>query len=68
VDDELGIHYSHANPMKRISKLDNITGMTHIGIRGPLNMDDWAAAGRTAKVAARLVIDTLGAAGPSSGR
>lgn len=49
MDEEFGIRYSHANPMKRISELENVSGMTHIGIRGLLNMTDWAEAGRSGK-------------------
>lgn len=41
MDDVMGIRYSHANPMKRISELDHVTGLTHIGIRGLLNSTEW---------------------------
>lgn len=41
MDDAMGIKYSHANPMKRISELENVTSITHIGIRGLNNMPDW---------------------------
>lgn len=42
MDEVFGIRYSHGNPMKRISELDNIQGLTHIGIRGLCNPPDWA--------------------------
>jgi len=41
MDEVFGMRLSHANPMKRISELDNVTGLTHIGIRGLLNPVDW---------------------------
>ena len=40
-DDIEGIKLGHANPMKRIADLENVTGLTHIGIRGLLNPPDW---------------------------
>ncbi len=40
-DDLAGIKLGHANPMQRITELENITGITHIGIRGLLNMPEW---------------------------
>ncbi len=40
-DDVAGIKYGHGNPMKRISDLENITGITHIDIRGLLNLPEW---------------------------
>jgi agmatinase len=49
MDDTFGIRYSHANPMKRISELDHVTGLTHIGIRGFLNRPEWAEAGESGK-------------------
>lgn len=42
MDDVFGIRYSHGNPMKRISELENVKGVTHIGIRGLLNPPDWS--------------------------
>jgi len=42
MDDVFGIRHSHANPMKRISELKNVTGLTHIGIRGLQNPPDWS--------------------------
>jgi len=41
MDESMGIRYSHANPMKRISELEHVTGLTHIGIRGLLNSPEW---------------------------
>jgi agmatinase len=41
MDDVMGMTLSHANPMKRISELEHVTGLTHIGIRGLLNPSDW---------------------------
>lgn len=41
MDEVMGIRYSHANPMKRISEMDNVSGITHIGIRGLLNPTEW---------------------------
>ncbi len=38
-DDMLGITHSHANPIKRISELENIGHITQVGIRGLLNPD-----------------------------
>lgn len=40
-DDLAGIKYSHANPMKRISELEHVTGLTQIGIRGLNNTPEW---------------------------
>lgn len=40
-DEVAGIRLGHANPMKRISELENITGLTHIGIRGLNNAPAW---------------------------
>lgn len=40
----MGIRYSHANPMKRISELEHVTGLTQIGIRGLLNPPAWLEA------------------------
>jgi agmatinase len=48
-DDLIGVRYSHANPMKRISELDNVSGLTHIGIRGLLNPPDWVEEARRGK-------------------
>jgi agmatinase len=42
MDEVFGIRYSHGNPMKRISELGNVKGLTHIGIRGLLNPPDWS--------------------------
>jgi agmatinase len=42
MDEVFGIRYSHGNPMKRISELENIQRLTHIGIRGLCNPPDWA--------------------------
>jgi agmatinase len=41
MDEVMGIRYSHANPMKRISELTHVTGLTQIGIRGLLNPPQW---------------------------
>jgi len=41
MDEVVGIRYSHANPMKRISELDHVSGLTQIGIRGVLNQPEW---------------------------
>jgi len=49
MDEVVGIRLSHANPMRRISELEHVTGMTHIGIRGLLNPPDWAEAGESGK-------------------
>ncbi len=49
MDEVFGIRLSHANPMKRISELEHVTGMTHIGIRGLLNQPEWAEAGESGK-------------------
>jgi agmatinase len=37
MDDTGGIKYADANPMKRAIEMDNVTGLTQIGIRGYLN-------------------------------
>ena len=37
MDDLGGIKYADANPMKRAIEMDNVTGLTQIGIRGYLN-------------------------------
>jgi agmatinase len=37
MDDLGGIKYADANPMKRAIEMDNVTGLTQIGIRGFLN-------------------------------
>lgn len=42
MDEVVGIRYSHGNPMKRISELEHVNGITHIGIRGLMNPPDWA--------------------------
>lgn len=44
MDEVMGIRYSHANPMKRISELEHVTGLTQIGIRGLLNPPAWLEA------------------------
>jgi agmatinase len=49
MDDILGIRHSHANPMKRISELENVTGLTQIGIRGLLNPLGWAEEAQQSK-------------------
>ncbi len=41
MDEVVGIRYSHANPMKRISELPHVTGLTQIGIRGLMNPPQW---------------------------
>jgi agmatinase len=41
MDEEFGMRLSHASPMKRISELDHVTGLSHIGIRGLLNLPGW---------------------------
>ncbi len=38
-DNMLGITHSHANPIKRVSELDNVQNITQVGIRGLLNPD-----------------------------
>ncbi len=37
MDDIAGLKYTDANPMKRAIEMDNVTGLTQIGIRGYLN-------------------------------
>ncbi len=49
MDDTLGIKLSHANPMKRVSELENVTGLSHIGIRGLHNIPDWIEAAEKSK-------------------
>jgi len=49
MDDVMGITLSHANPMKRVSELEHVTGLTHIGIRGLLNPPEWAEGGESGK-------------------
>jgi len=41
MDEVMGIRFSHANPMRRISELKHVTGITQIGIRGLLNQPEW---------------------------
>ncbi len=41
MDDDYGMKYTHGNPMKRITELEHVTGLTQIGIRGLLNWPDW---------------------------
>ncbi len=41
MDEVVGIRHSHANPMKRISELEHVNGLTQIGIRGLNNPPEW---------------------------
>ncbi len=49
MDDVFGIRYSHANPMKRVSELEHVTGLTQIGIRGLNNPQQWTEEARGGK-------------------
>jgi agmatinase len=35
VDTRFGVTHGHGNPMRRISEMEHVSGITHIGIRGP---------------------------------
>jgi agmatinase len=35
VDERFGVREAHGNPMRRISEMEHVSGMTQIGIRGP---------------------------------
>jgi agmatinase len=51
MDDLGGIKYADANPMKRAVEMENVTGLTQIGIRGMLNTEElWAEARSNEKV------------------
>lgn len=71
VDERAGVREGHGNPMRRISELDYVTGMTQIGIRGPgssarQDFDDARAYGSRIigprefrRLGAQGVVDTL---------
>lgn len=40
MDDIAGLKYTDANPLKRAIEMDNVTGLTQIGIRGYLNTEE----------------------------
>jgi agmatinase len=52
VDERFGVREAHGNPMRRISEMGHVTGITQIGIRGPgssgrQDFDDARAYGST---------------------
>ena len=49
MDEVVGIRLSHANPMRRISELEHVSGLTHIGIRGLMNPPGWLEEGEDGK-------------------
>ncbi len=60
MDDEFGMKYTHGNPLKRISELDHVKGITQIGIRGLLNGGEFEAckqSGDTTIITADEVFD-----------
>ena len=52
VDERFGVREGHGNPMRRISEMDHVSGITQIGIRGPgssgrIDFDEAIAYGST---------------------
>lgn len=71
VDERFGVREGHGNPMRRISEMEHVSGITHIGIRGPGSssrddFDDARAYGSTIvgprhfrRIGAQGVVDML---------
>ena len=58
MDDLAGIKLADANPMKRAIEMDNVTGLTQIGIRGFLNIEEmWEEARSNEKITTFTAMD-----------
>jgi len=57
MDDIAGLKYTDCNPMKRAIEMDNVTGLTQIGIRGFLNTEELWEEAKHEKVTTFTALD-----------